>query len=679
MAQRSGGMDRVTDILCRHSNISSTIPIPAPSVNLLLPTTSSLICASHNVYLIDPQAPGNATSFTGTERVQSVIPHHSTQSPFDLQSILTATESNSTMTVWDVKTQKIRNALVAGNDVGAIALSSDSTIDTSLVILAAVTKGAEVEIFTAPFSAHVGTVVENHTSPKALKKQARKAATQKSIAQIKGIVPGKAEQPVPIIGATFNGNELIVAFVHGGIDVSFRAMPWRDSESGKMLLAGVHEFSLSKNTGVELTAMNGVKNLGGLQMNDSNAVVSKGGNDVEADVMEIDHEAQEDSEESHSEAEDADEDLISTSRSPSPEDPAKALADALALPDTETGDLSADLNGGEVEEEAEEETEEPSFGDLLRKNAPQLVDIAAAVPDKPAHTLVPHGSRNLTLPSGMSLGTVLAQSLRTNDKELLESCFQVHNLDIVRATIERLDSVLAGSLLECLAERLHNRPGRAGSLMVWIQWTLVAHGGFLASHPSIAKRLRSLHKVVRERAMALQPLLSLKGKLDMLEAQLNLRNSMSIRNRALQARDQEDEAGVIYVEGQEESDSDEDEEVEDMDTEEPKSLRPGRQVAANEDIEFSDVDDEVDAMPTTAEMDEDEAELDESESEGLIDDEASVTSDNEEESDEELDDEMDYDDVDSVEEEGSVLEVPKPKSKDESKARLTNGISKKRK
>jgi U3 small nucleolar RNA-associated protein 5 len=57
---------------------------------------------------------------------------------------------------------------------------------------------------------------------------------------------------------------------------------------------------------------------------------------------------------------------------------------------------------------------------------------------------------------------------------------------------------------------------------------------------------------VKQRAA---PLLSLKGKLDMLEAQMNLRRTMQSNARAAHADDEDDEEGVIYVEGQDESDS----------------------------------------------------------------------------------------------------------------------------
>ena len=211
-----------------------------------------------------------------------------------------------------------------------------------------------------------------------------------------------------------------------------------------------------------------------------------------------------------------------------------------------------------LEEPAQEETE-PTFGELLQARNEQPVNISIA----PAVDYEPHDPSNkssggpspaqnaLSVPNAASLGSVLSQALRTNDTSLLESCFQVSSLPSIRATIERLPSPQASALLQKLAERMHKRPGRAGTLMIWVQWTIVAHGGYLASQPGAMRSLQTLYRVVTERASALQPLLALKGKLDLLEAQMQLRKNRTAGN-------QRSKEGVIYVEGEEDSSDDSD-------------------------------------------------------------------------------------------------------------------------
>jgi len=302
------------------------------------------------------------------------------------------------------------------------------------------------------------------------------------------------------------------------------------------------------------------------------------------------------------------------------QDEAPSVAGDVAMEDA---DADAHTN------EDAEETGEPSFGDLVRANASEPIDVTGAFEDPSSRALAyPLGGQIQPL-SGASLGTVLTQALKTNDVSLLESCLHTTDINTIRATIHRLDSPLAGTLLQKLAERLHRRPGRAGSLMVWVQWTLVTHGGYLATQRDLIKKLAELNRVIDERAKGLQSLLSLKGKLDMLEAQIELRRSMQNQRRRID--EDEDDDAVIYVEGQESDDDDE------------EASKP-RKFASNGDlVAISDGDSEVsEDMPMTNGMIADSEEEDCSEEDGLLDDEAEET-----DADTDDEDEVDHDDLDS--------------------------------
>ncbi|PSK40156.1 hypothetical protein B9Z65_8096 [Elsinoe australis] len=287
-------------------------------------------------------------------------------------------------------------------------------------------------------------------------------------------------------------------------------------------------------------------------------------------------------------------------------------------------------NGASKDAEEADEDTGPSFGDMLQAAHPDVIDVAAAFNEPVASkALVPaENSKVLQAPSATSLGTVLTQALRTNDKDLLESCLQTKDLASIKSTIQRLQSPLVATLMQKLAERLHKRPGRAGPLMLWVQWSLVAHGGYLASQPQVVRKLRSLRQVVRERANSLQSLMTLKGKLDMLSAQVELRRGMRAQ-RAYQDESDEDEADVVYVEGVDNDDSSEEEENEELATQKSLPTRKRRSLAKEESGPASDVemdgdvplingiddDAEVESM---AEVDEDDLDA----PEGLIDDEA---------------------------------------------------------
>ncbi|EOA90737.1 uncharacterized protein SETTUDRAFT_125019 [Exserohilum turcica Et28A] len=265
---------------------------------------------------------------------------------------------------------------------------------------------------------------------------------------------------------------------------------------------------------------------------------------------------------------------------------------------------------------ADDDNEDLTFGDRLRAEAPEpvqesrIISVEDAFDPNPDRSLATAKDRPLAPPNANSLGTVLTQALRTNDKELLDSCLQVVDVESVYATVERLPSPLVGTLLQRLAERLHRSPGRAGMLMAWVQWSLAAHGGYLASQPQIVKQLTALNKVLKERSSGLMPLMSLKGRLDMLQAQLDLRK----RNQA--ANDDADEA-LIYVEGQ-------DDYVSDDESVEGASATPKRSRLDVDDDESSD-----DEMGLNMEMDDVSDEGSEGSDEDLIDDEAEETDDDE--------------------------------------------------
>jgi len=317
--------------------------------------------------------------------------------------------------------------------------------------------------------------------------------------------------------------------------------------------------------------------------------------------------------------------------------------------ETEDAPTKFDAAGASTEEE-------PSFGDLLRARAPEPICVEASLAEQAAtsKSLAPAIGHQLSVPSATSLGTVLTQALRTNDIDLLESCLQVPNLESIRATIERLHSSLAASLLLKLAERMHKRPGRAGSLMVWVQWTVVAHGGYLAGQPAAMKHLRTLYQVVKQRATGLQPLLALKGKLDMLEAQLQLRKNMQVRSRVSGANTEDDEA-VIYVEGQEESSSGEEEKNNrDQLPKRGRSRRKGPRSdvapAKAQEVPFvgDSEDDDAKLMPTLTNgihASEDENDSEDGDNMELIDEEAEEADDDSDE----LSEEIDFEDVDEEE------------------------------
>jgi U3 small nucleolar RNA-associated protein 5 len=544
-----------------------------------------------------------------------------------------ASDGDRFVNVFDATTQKLVRNLVADQEVSAIALQTDGAIPEKQV-LAAITADGSIELFTKPF-------VQPQSVPAASAKASRKQMTQKANATLRITNTKSANTCVPVAAISFQGPNLVVAYTEGGVIPVFEKVKFLDENTDELSFAGIKTVTKTKSgSALSSVTTNGVRNSGETRVDESGMNVEQGNlvdDDVEMEDTQADAESDSGSEED-SDDEDNKKSKVSTEKK------TKSTKQVAVNDDVEMQNASES-----EEEDEEEEGAEPSFGELMRANAGQEVDVEAELDDDVLlGSLVPGKPQAAVqqIPTGVSLATVLTQSLKTNDNGMLESCFHTGDTSIIRTTIQRLDSSLAATLLQKLAERLASRPGRYGHLLVWVQWTCVAHGGALAGHPDLLKRMASLYKVMDQRSSSLPSLLLLKGKLDMLDAQLGLRQSLRGGDEGM---DSEDEDNVIYVEGQDD--------LEDSETEAKTPRKSIRDQAYDEDESMMNGVDE-------SEDDEDDGSDDEDDNEEpLLDIEAaeSVGSSDAEESLEENEDEDDDEDSD-----GSMVDFIADTEDDES-------------
>ncbi|EEP80292.1 predicted protein [Uncinocarpus reesii 1704] len=555
-----------------------------------------------------------------------------------LSEFFLATDSDRYINLFDIQKKKLLGSLVTDKEIESIAFyaassksrnKKDEASRSALFqkqLLAAVTKDGAIELFTRPF--HQAGEPQSASTLSSLKSRL-KAATRRSDACVKIVKPDASRTMVPILSVCFDGSDIVVAWVEAGANVVFDRVRWRDEDSEELALHGENEIARGKSASMVGSAlMNGVKNMGKSHVDESRATVEQGGfaeglaTDGQADDVSGTSDEEDDSEaepEVHEEL-----------------PPAESLSKA---------DDDVDMADVDAEDEADEG--EPSFGDLVRANTAKQIDVAAELDETETGALTttrPSKSLN-QLSAGLSLATVLSQSLKTNDHNLLESCLHTTDVNIVRATIQRLDSSLAATLLQKLAERLSSRPGRYGNLLVWVQWTCVAHGGSIAGHPEILKRMTSLFKVLDQRSASLSSLLLLKGKLDMLDAQLGLRRSL---NQAREGRTESEDDDVIYVEGQEDVVESEDEER--LAIEDVGGSRGAHDVdmgdVSGEDAEEEEDDEEDMPMVVNGIASDEEGDENDEEDEELIDDEAEESNDGADDASEDEDEDEDEDEED---------------------------------
>ena len=599
-------------------------------------SSPEILCASATPYSIDLTSSTDyrIDKFDSFKSAIHTILRSGLEPSISSESFLAA-DSDRYINLYDIAQKRLLRTLVVNGGAGTLSVSAlgGEEDSSSSSLLAVTTDVGIVELFPNPFQ-QPPRQAELESSIKSK----RKDLTRKATASIKLIKPDSKGVVVPVFQALVHGPDVIIASTDGGVDVSFQKIRWQDEGTGELLFDGTREVFRSKSTSSLNTAtMNGVKDVGNVHMDESRVVVMDASAEGKSQNTVIEISSEEDEDINAADAEEED--------------------DGESAPeDSEMADPDESLNDGreqtrdDTESEEEEPSTEPTFGELLAAKNPDTISIADALVPGDSSTLVATGTeKGLSVPSGISLSTVLTQSLRTNDQNLLESCFHTTDLSTIRLTIQRLDSSLAGMLIQKLAERLSSRPGRYGHLLVWVQWTCIAHGGAIAGRPDIASKIKTLYKVLNERSRSLDTLLLLKGKLDMLDAQLTLRRQFqSDRGPARNADDKDD---VIYIEGQDEDFSSDEDETARAAAPLTKSrpAKKGLQDLIEEDAESED-DEE---MPLTngilhSDDDEDDADSDEDdagrEDGGLVDDEAvesnddSHPSDQEEESDEEQED-----------------------------------------
>lgn len=602
--------------------VPRTIHLPASSVFTALsrpvPSNPPLICASQTPVLIDMEKTDEPpVKFPAMRnQIHTVIPSSSESVG---SGAFLASDGERFINIFDPSSQKLVRNLVAEQDVSSLSLSGTSSLEKQ--ILAAVTEDGTIELFSKPFDLP-------QTTQSASAKANRKQLTQKANASLKVIRSESSEACVPVVSTTFQGPEIIVAYAEGGVIPVFERVKLLDESTEELSFLGTKAVVKSKSSSaIASVTTNGTKNAGESRVDETHTVVEHG-NIIDDDV-EMDEDAA-----FVSGNEDSEDDEVASKPVANAK---KSKASKQTAPDE---DVEME-NAKSDDEEEEEEGAEPSFGELLRANAGQEVDVEAELDDDVnLGALVPGKPTAAVqqIPNGVSLATVLTQALKTSDNAMLESCFHTSDIAIVRTTIQRLESSLAANLLQKLAERLSSRPGRYGHLLIWVQWTCVAHGGALAGHPELLKKMATLYKVMDQRSASLPSLLLLKGKLDMLDAQLGLRSAIHDGDEEM---DSEDEDNVIYVEGQ---DEDEDSEAETK----PRSKSIREQTFDEDESMMNGVDESEDDEDEGSDEDEQDDE------EGILDVEAeeSAGSSDAEESLEENEDDED----DEADSEGSMVE-----------------------
>ncbi|KAJ9324366.1 hypothetical protein DTO027B5_4217 [Paecilomyces variotii] len=662
-----GGDNKLVQWDLRTGQSIRTINLPTSSVVSALsrpvPSNPPLVCASQTPYIIDVEGSSEPRAFPAMRNpIHTLIASSADESL--LSGHFLASDGDRYINVFDSRKQKLVLNLVAEKEVSDLSFypgsdaqeNGDESLPVKKQLLAAVTQDGAIELFSKPFFQSEESQNTKATSLKSRSKQ----MTRRADAFVRIIKSDKSGSLVPVVTTTFEGPDLVIAYADAAVNPVFERVRWQDENTDELALSGTKEIVKGKSSSsLSAATLNGIKEASKSHVDESKAVVEEG--NIAEDIEMDDSRQDAVSVSSDEEVSDDEEDRKKSKSNGKQQQPQKQKGT-----DKDVDMQDANASGDEQDEEG---AGEPSFGELMRANASeQAIDVEAELEDDVGTSALVPGKSNSTavqLPSGVSLSTVLSQALKTNDSEMLESCFHTGDLSIVRSTIQRLDSSLGATLLQRLAERLSTRPGRYGHLLVWVQWTCITHGGAIAGKADLLKRMSTLFKVMDQRSSSLQSLLLLKGKLDMLDAQLHLRQS--IANRGMES--DEDEDNIIYVEGQDDEDDDSDVEGATA-TPRTKSLRD--RAADEEDATMNGVgsesDDEEDE-DEEADEDADILDVEAEESAGSSDAEESLEENEDEDEDDSAGSMADFiADTEDESEDDAISHQPPPK-----KSKLSKG------
>lgn len=207
-------------------------------------------------------------------------------------------------------------------------------------------------------------------------------------------------------------------------------------------------------------------------------------------------------------------------------------------------------NNNDDEDGENEDNEEPSIEQKL-----QSLDVVDTTNTKKKNA----GNKKKTIdtPSAGSLQTVLVQALHSNDADLLEACLQHTKVEVINNTVRRLPTEYLIPLLLDLITKFQEKPGRAPALLIWIKSVLTIHTAYLMTVPDLVGKLSNFYQALDTRLGVFPKLLALRGRLDIVQSQVNVKSYSNINDRQLQ-RAQLAENVYVELDSDDEAEAEED-------------------------------------------------------------------------------------------------------------------------
>ncbi|KAI5952816.1 UTP9 [Candida jiufengensis] len=129
---------------------------------------------------------------------------------------------------------------------------------------------------------------------------------------------------------------------------------------------------------------------------------------------------------------------------------------------------------------------------------------------------------------------------------LIESCSSTDDSDLIKTLVIKLSTPQMEKLYQIISEEISKDSTKNFNLTIWLKWILLVHGNFIAKNTNL--EIKSLHSNLSNGLKILPSLYSIKGKLQLLKLQSEIRQKPQEESNDITTTIDED--GIIFANGE---------------------------------------------------------------------------------------------------------------------------------
>lgn len=196
---------------------------------------------------------------------------------------------------------------------------------------------------------------------------------------------------------------------------------------------------------------------------------------------------------------------------------------------------------------------EPKFTDFVLEGNSEDVTVDINYEEK-NNDIVEQKRNGIAVPQSIQIRNISVKELyeklysslnSEHDQETLDLCNTNDNEENIKDTVKmfsKVDDHCLLKLFDIISFHVSSNPSKNSSLAVWLKWILLIHGRFIAEFPNQNENLRRLSEGLSDGMKLMPRLLTLKGRLQLLQTQISIRKNETFSD---DAAEDEEQVGVV--------------------------------------------------------------------------------------------------------------------------------------